>query len=87
MKLRLGESGAASEKPRTIMELFQATLERHENQPALAVKRVGEWLFWTYEDYYRDCFTAAKGFIEVCRNMEAATCLLIHKTLCSPFSV
>lgn len=70
VKLRLGENNAALEKPQTLIELFLSTLEHFGNHRALAVKRVGEWRFWTYEDYYRDCITAAKGFIAVCKNGE-----------------
>ena len=81
MKLRLEESGVAAEKPRTIMELFQTTLELYGSHPALAVKRGGTWLSWTYKDYYDDCLTAAKGFIEVYRNEKVARTLLIHNSL------
>ena len=81
MKLRLEESGVASEKPRTIVELFQTTVELYGNHTALAVKRAGEWLSWKYEDYYRDCFIAAKGFIEVCRDKKVAAYLPMHDSL------
>ena len=63
------------------MEIFQEALERFGKSPALAVKRFGEWLFWTYEEYYHDCFAAAKGFIEVHRNKGMTAYLLILNSL------
>ena len=65
MKLRLSESGPASEAPQTVVSLFDSMVSSHGNHTALAVKREGEWKTWTYKKYYVDCFTVAKAMVEV----------------------
>lgn len=63
--LQIGQSGAAAETPETVPDLFKRMVDRNEDQPALMVKRAGEWKTWTYRNYYEDSIVAAKGFIEV----------------------
>lgn len=63
--LQTGSAGAKAEKPETVPEMFKRMVERNRDQLALLVKRRGEWRSWTYEMYYEDSVSAAKGFIEV----------------------
>nr|XP_033792785.1 long-chain-fatty-acid--CoA ligase ACSBG2-like [Geotrypetes seraphini] len=65
VRLRMGQSGPGAEPPITIHQLFQQTLERYSNRPALAVKRDGQWKTTTYLEYYQACRAAAKGFLKL----------------------
>ena len=65
VKIRFGESGAASEGTETVVQLFEKTVMGYGEHVALAVKRVGEWRQWTYKKYYNECVTIAKAMIEV----------------------
>nr|XP_033792837.1 long-chain-fatty-acid--CoA ligase ACSBG2-like isoform X3 [Geotrypetes seraphini] len=65
VRLRMGQTGPEAEPPITIHQLFQQTLERYSNRPALAVKRDGQWKTTTYLEYYQACRAAAKGFLKV----------------------
>eukprot|EP00049_Salpingoeca_infusionum_P008170 m.132320 g.132320 ORF g.132320 m.132320 type:complete len:173 (+) comp13933_c0_seq1:282-800(+) len=65
MPLRLGESGLAAAEPRTVIQMFQETVERVGDRDAMAVKRDGEWVAWTFLEYYNDCCRAAKSFIKL----------------------
>ncbi|KAK7467966.1 hypothetical protein BaRGS_00036809 [Batillaria attramentaria] len=65
VKLRVAEMGLGSEKPITVPTLIQSTVKRLPNSKALAVKRNGKWLFWSYQEYYQDVRRAAKAFIKL----------------------
>nr|XP_033814310.1 long-chain-fatty-acid--CoA ligase ACSBG2-like [Geotrypetes seraphini] len=65
VRLRMGQSGPGAEPPITIHQLFQQTLERYSNRPALAVKRDGQWKTITYLEYYQACRAAAKAFLKL----------------------
>nr|XP_033792808.1 long-chain-fatty-acid--CoA ligase ACSBG2-like isoform X2 [Geotrypetes seraphini]XP_033792818.1 long-chain-fatty-acid--CoA ligase ACSBG2-like isoform X2 [Geotrypetes seraphini]XP_033792826.1 long-chain-fatty-acid--CoA ligase ACSBG2-like isoform X2 [Geotrypetes seraphini] len=65
VRLRMGQTGPEAEPPITIHQLFQQTLERYSNRPALAVKRDGQWKTTTYLEYYQACRAAAKGFLKL----------------------
>nr|XP_022331343.1 long-chain-fatty-acid--CoA ligase ACSBG2-like isoform X2 [Crassostrea virginica] len=64
VKLRMSDSGPAAEKPRTVPSMFYQTVQRVPNHPALAVKRGGVWVKWTYEQYFNDTRKAAKALIK-----------------------
>ncbi|XP_033107079.1 long-chain-fatty-acid--CoA ligase ACSBG2-like [Anneissia japonica] len=65
VKLRMGTSGTAAYPPETLPTLFARIAKNYSNAKALADKRNGEWKFWTYEQYYRDCKIAAKSFLKL----------------------
>lgn len=63
VKLRLEASGPLSEKPITVMTALRQTVEKAPNHPAIAAKRDGKWVKWTYQEYYNLIRLAAKGFM------------------------
>jgi len=79
VKLRTEEKGAAAESPYTVLDMFRDIVEKHKNNPAIAIKKMGSWHHWTYEKYYSNCQTVAKAFIEV-RNVTA-----LLKLPCAPY--
>ena len=40
--------------------MFRNSLSKFGKDTALGVKRNGEWVTWTYEDYWRDARRAAR---------------------------
>ncbi|XP_030048666.1 long-chain-fatty-acid--CoA ligase ACSBG2 isoform X2 [Microcaecilia unicolor] len=65
VRLRVEQTGPGSQPPITIHQLFQQTLQRCSNKPALAVKRDGQWKTITFLQYYQNCRAAAKGFLKL----------------------
>ena len=65
VKLRMGDSGPLAVKPISVPTLFQETVKKLPDGLALAHKRNGEWVNWTYKQYYDDVVKAAKSFIKV----------------------
>lgn len=65
VKLRMAESGPGSEAPLTIHQMFQATLNKCGDHPALRWKENGAWTTLTYKQYYQHCRTAAKSFLKL----------------------
>lgn len=47
----------------TVIQAFQERVKKHPNALALAVKREGKWIKWTWRQYYNDCCTFAKALI------------------------
>ena len=65
VSIRYDTSPATSEVPETVLQLFQRTVASHGDHYATGVKRQGEWRMATYQQYFEQCCTAAKAFIEV----------------------
>ncbi|XP_068722136.1 long-chain-fatty-acid--CoA ligase ACSBG2-like isoform X1 [Montipora capricornis] len=65
VKLRMGSSGRKSIVPRTVVQLFEQAVRVAPNRVALAVKRSGEWVKWTYQEYYESTRCAAKSLIKL----------------------
>ena len=61
----MGDSGPLAVKPISVPTLFQETVKKLPDGLALAHKRKGEWVNWTYKQYYDDVVKAAKSFIKV----------------------
>ena len=66
VNLRMGSSEATSRVPMTVVEGLQRAVRLAPNRVALAVKRNGEWMKWSYQEYYKSVCTAAKALIKVC---------------------
>lgn len=66
VNLRMGSSEATSRVPITVVEGLQRAVRLAPNRVALAVKRNGEWMKWSYQEYYKSVCTAAKALIKVC---------------------
>ncbi|XP_021368563.1 long-chain-fatty-acid--CoA ligase ACSBG2-like [Mizuhopecten yessoensis] len=65
IKLRCGDTGPQSDDPITVVSVFEETVKKLPKGLALAVKRNGDWVKWTYEEYYNDVRIAAKAFIKL----------------------
>ncbi|KAL8606650.1 hypothetical protein ACOMHN_025749 [Nucella lapillus] len=65
VRLRMGSSGPGSEAPYTVSTLFRKTVEKIPDGVAMAVKREGKWVKWTYRRYMEDVRKAAKSFIKL----------------------
>lgn len=46
-------------------EALKRIAKHYPNKPALRVKREGEWMTWTWKEYYRDIAAAAKSMLRV----------------------
>lgn len=58
-------TGPASVPPTTVCEVLKRVARRFPSKPALRVKRGGEWITWTWKEYYTDIAYAAKSMIRV----------------------
>lgn len=65
VKLRMGESGIAAEKPLTVNQMFTSTVERFGDYTALSWKEGEQQKTMNYKDYYQACRTAAKSFLKL----------------------
>ncbi|XP_069061788.1 long-chain-fatty-acid--CoA ligase ACSBG2-like isoform X2 [Pleurodeles waltl] len=65
VRLRVEETGPASEPPVTAHQRLWDSAQRFGNHPAMAVKRDGQWRTTTYLQYYQACRAAAKSFLKL----------------------
>ncbi|KAM9360186.1 long-chain-fatty-acid--CoA ligase ACSBG2-like [Symphorus nematophorus] len=65
VKLRMEGSGAASDTPITIHQMFQGTVDKYGDHPALVSKKEGQWVTLTWRQYYEQCRAAAKSFLKL----------------------
>ncbi|KAJ0409442.1 hypothetical protein P43SY_002332 [Pythium insidiosum] len=65
VKIRMGDSEIESLPPKTVVDVFQATLRKHGSANALHVKRNGEWQSLTFQQYYDKCAQFAKALVHL----------------------
>ncbi|XP_078530567.1 long-chain-fatty-acid--CoA ligase ACSBG2-like [Lissotriton helveticus] len=65
VRLRMEETGPASEPPVTTLQVFEESVQRFGDRPAMAVKRDGHWETTTYLQYHQQCRAAAKSFLKL----------------------
>ncbi|DAZ98410.1 TPA: hypothetical protein N0F65_000124 [Lagenidium giganteum] len=65
VKLRMEDAGPASRAPKTVLQAFQETVDKHGDANALHVKRNGEWQTLTFREYQAQCKTFAKSLLHV----------------------
>ena len=65
--LAMGESGIEADEPITVGQMFQETVSKYPDHPALRYKVDGTWSSITYSEYYKHCIRAAKSFLKVGR--------------------
>ncbi|KAL6465440.1 hypothetical protein MHYP_G00255730 [Metynnis hypsauchen] len=65
VKLKMAESGPGSEPPVTVHQMFQDTVDKYGEHPALRWKKDGAWLTLTYREYQQQCRMAAKSFLKL----------------------
>ena len=66
-KLRLPDMESNKIKPLSLVTLIQDTCSSPDvaNQIAMTVKRNGEWVSWTYPQYYSDIQCLSRAFIKL----------------------
>lgn len=69
-------SGPASATPLTVNTFLKKTALKFTDQPALRVKRNGEWRTWTWKDYYADVARGAKALIKLGLEPHHGVCIL-----------
>jgi hypothetical protein len=67
VKLRLGEADAKKYPPISIFTAFKKTVDQRPDHDALCYKidPEGQWLRFSYLEYWKMCHKAAKSFIKV----------------------
>ena len=66
--IKLG-TGMAAYEPKTVVEVFKATVAKHGSRPAMQVKipvdgKVpDDWKVWTWQQYWDDCIKFAKSLV------------------------
>lgn len=65
LPIKLKKKGPGSEKPVTLIEMFEKALNLAPKSIALKVKRENKWLSWTFEQYFEDACNFAKGLISI----------------------
>lgn len=65
IQLNMEPTGAAAWEPKLVQSTFRRVVEWNQDRRAMAIKRGGDWVYWTYKDYERDVHRAAKGFHKV----------------------
>ena len=61
---------SAAYPPKTVVQVFQDTLAKHGSERAMAQKKkvngvMGDWKYWTWQDYWNDCFRFAKTLVHL----------------------
>ncbi|XP_047656349.1 long-chain-fatty-acid--CoA ligase ACSBG2 isoform X2 [Tachysurus fulvidraco] len=65
VKLRMGESGLEAEPPLTVNQMFTRAVDLFGKRTALGWKEGEMWKKINFEEYYRECRTAAKSFLKL----------------------
>jgi len=65
VRLRLGKDAPSNYEPISVPSLLKKAAKKCPNHTAMCVKRNGEWVKWTYEDYLKDVETAATAFVKL----------------------
>lgn len=66
VQLVMGKSGLEAAEPMTVGKMFQETVARFPEHPALRHKEGEDWQTLTYREYYSSSLRAAKSFLKVC---------------------
>lgn len=65
VKLRVNSNPPDNLPPISVPQLLNVAVSIGGNLDALAVKREGSWVKWTYHEYQTEVYAAAKGFIKL----------------------
>jgi len=65
LPIRLRDSGSGSEPPVTVMTRFKHNVEHFGQKTAIAIKREGKWVNWTWESFYNDTLRIAAALVHV----------------------
>ena len=69
-------SGPASVPPTTVPDVFKRVVRKYGSKAALRVKRNGDWVEWTWSQYYMDVAKAAKSLIRLGLEPHHGVCIL-----------
>ena len=69
-------TGPASVPPTNVCEVFKKIIKKYPSKPALRVKRNGEWVTWTFKQYYLDVARGAKSMIRLGLEPHNGVCVL-----------
>ena len=69
-------TGPASVPPTNVCEVFKKVVKKYPSKPALRVKRNGEWVTWTFRQYYLDVARGAKSMIRLGLEQHNGVCVL-----------
>ena len=69
-------TGPASVPPTNVCEVFKKVVKKYPSKPALRVKRNGEWVTWTFKQYYLDVARGAKSMIRLGLEPHNGVCVL-----------
>lgn len=75
--IAIRESSSKEEESITIGQLFQNTVKRFPNHPALRYKMGKKWNSITFTGYYHLCIKAAKSFLKVRSRVHGTTCICV----------
>eukprot|EP00092_Neocalanus_flemingeri_P008766 GFUD01009439.1.p1 GENE.GFUD01009439.1~~GFUD01009439.1.p1 ORF type:complete len:716 (+),score=170.32 GFUD01009439.1:61-2208(+) len=65
VEIRTHDHPSSDYPPRSVWSMIQDTVGRVPDRTALAVKRDGVWVKWTYAEYLENIKTVAKAFIKL----------------------
>jgi len=65
VKIRTNGHPSSINPPQSVWTMIQQTVRRAPKRTALAVKRNGVWVKWTYSEYDKEIRTVAKAFIKL----------------------
>eukprot|EP01113_Clastostelium_recurvatum_P049446 TRINITY_DN915_c0_g1_i3.p1 TRINITY_DN915_c0_g1~~TRINITY_DN915_c0_g1_i3.p1 ORF type:complete len:662 (+),score=269.99 TRINITY_DN915_c0_g1_i3:30-2015(+) len=63
VQIRMMESGPGAAAPRTVIDVFRATVEQYGPENALHVKREGAWKSWSWNQYRDDVNSFARALV------------------------
>lgn len=61
----LGNDPVNSLRPKTIMEIFEASVAQEKDNKALYIEREGQWISFTWNDFHRAVYNFAKAVISI----------------------
>ena len=61
----MNDTPPANDPPITLHQQFLQNLETHANHKAMAVKRGGKWVHWTYTEYYNESMNFARAMVAI----------------------
>lgn len=76
VKLRMLSDPIGGMQPKSIPTIVKERCSKGGNSMAMAVKRDGNWIKWTYKQYYQDIRNVAKAFIKLGLDPYHSVCVL-----------
>lgn len=74
--LQVGATSPASQTPVSVYTFFERIAKRLPEQRALAVKRDGQWKYWSYREYFQQSKTVARALIKLGLDESHGVCIM-----------